>query len=287
MLGWAAPLALVLAAGVCAAAERTYVGADACAQCHSDQAEWLARSAHAEAALKVEEGKSVAGCEVCHGPGSAHIEDLTPATIRTFRNEPASERSGACLACHGLRNAVQNFRRGDHDRRLVACDQCHAAAGSEAFHRMRAVGDAMRGAQPEVCFECHAAVRASFAMPYHHPVAERHMECTTCHQPHGAFTLRQLRTRNNEPVCGRCHEDHEGPFVFEHPAGRASGCVTCHQPHGSSNPKMLSRFQAQFLCLECHPNTPRSHDLTQERYRHCTVCHSRIHGSNLDPLFLK
>jgi hypothetical protein len=45
---------------------------------------------------------------------------------------------------------------------------------------------------------------------------------------------------------------------------------------------MLKRPQMQFLCLECHPSTPSSHDLSQTQFQNCTVCHSRIHGSNLD-----
>jgi len=152
---------------------------------------------------------------------------------------------------------------------------------------MRTVESALGDAEPDLCFRCHAEKRADFALPYHHPVREKFMGCTSCHDPHGTFTLGQMRTRHNEPVCAKCHEDLQGPFIFEHPAGRAAGCQACHQPHGSTNPKMLTRARVQFLCLECHPATPASHDLTQERHRNCTVCHRKIHGSNLDRLFFQ
>lgn len=285
--GWPALALICLAGPGLLRAARTYVGTETCAQCHSDNAKWLAGSVHATAVLKTKDGKKITGCETCHGPGSAHIEDLTPKTILTFRNEPAAQRSAACLRCHASIDARLNFRSGDHDRRKVACDQCHTVTGSQAFHAMRAVGDVMGRAEPALCYRCHAEKRASFALPYHHPVKEGFMRCTSCHEPHGTFTRHQLRTRNNEPVCGKCHEDLEGPFIFEHPAGRASGCQTCHLPHGSTNPKLLTRFRVQFLCLECHADTPPSHNLARQTYQNCTACHSRIHGSNLDRLFFR
>ena len=152
---------------------------------------------------------------------------------------------------------------------------------------MRAVSDVMAGTEPELCYRCHAAQRADFSLPYHHPVGEMFMGCTSCHTPHGAAAARQMRRRDAEAICGKCHEDQQGPFVFEHPPGRAAGCQVCHQPHGSTNPKMLTRFRVQFLCLECHTDTPSFHDVTKTEYQNCTVCHSRIHGSNLSRKLLE
>ena len=284
-------LALVLAGAIVLAvpawSQRTYVGADTCAQCHSDEAEWLQGSVHEKAVSPQKGQENVTGCETCHGPGSEHIEDLTPATIFTFSGEPSAERSARCLACHSSINPELNFRRSAHDSRQVGCNECHTANGAEAFHSMRSAASAMAKTEPELCFSCHAEQRADFSLPYHHPVGKGLMKCTSCHTPHGAFAPRQLNTRQTEPVCGKCHEDQQGPFIFEHPAGRASGCQACHQPHGGTNPKMLTRFQVQFLCLECHANTPPSHDLTKSRYQNCTVCHSRIHGSNLNRLYFR
>lgn len=280
-------LVLAFLLGLPVWAQRSYVGSDACAPCHDQQPEWLTGSVHEKSVLPRKDGESITGCETCHGPGSEHIEDLTAATILTFNAESAGERSEACLACHDSSHAELNFRRSAHQRRNVGCSECHTVTGSEGFHSMRSVGDVMSRAEPGLCFDCHAEQRADFALPYHHPVAERFMGCSSCHEPHGTFTLRQMRTRHSEAVCGGCHEDLQGPFIFEHPAGRASGCQSCHQPHGSTNSKMLTRSRTQFLCLECHASTPSSHDLTQTEYQDCTVCHSQIHGSNLNRLLLR
>lgn len=275
-------LAAALLLPVPMAAQRTYVGADACAGCHAFHVQWLQGSVHQKAVLRTPDGKEISGCETCHGPGSEHIKKFVAGTIRGFKNEPAKERMEACLACHTSTHPELNYRRSAHMRRNVACNDCHTATGTEGFHKMRAVEDVMAGVQPDLCYRCHTAQRADFALPYHHPVEERFMGCTSCHNPHGEFTtLRQLRTRDTEAICGKCHEDNQGPFIFEHPPGRASGCHACHRPHGSTHPKMLNRAQVRFLCLECHANTPSFHDLSEPLYQNCTACHSRVHGSNL------
>lgn len=283
-----AALLLILAGSATGVfAQRTYVGSQRCGVCHAGHRRWISGSLHAGSALVTDAGEKVTGCETCHGPGSEHVVKIKPGTIFAFKTEPADQRSAACLACHSSSHPEQNFRRGDHYQNKVGCNECHAFISSESFHSMKAADDVMKRAQPELCYQCHSWRRADFAMPYHHPLPEHAMACSDCHQPHGSTTVRQLRTRNAEMVCGKCHEDQQGPFIFEHPPGRAAGCQACHQPHGSANAKMLNRPQVRFLCLECHADTPTFHDLSQVRYQNCTVCHNRIHGSNLSRTFLE
>ncbi|MCL6507863.1 MAG: cytochrome c3 family protein, partial [Bryobacteraceae bacterium] len=79
---------------------------------------------------------------------------------------------------------------------------------------------------------------------------------------------------------------------------RVEGCTACHQPHGSANPRMLTRHEVRFVCLECHSNLPvpaaaaggvppAFHDLRSPRFRNCTTCHVKIHGSYIDRAFLR
>jgi DmsE family decaheme c-type cytochrome len=102
----------------------------------------------------------------------------------------------------------------------------------------------------------------------------------------------------NEPGCMKCHGDKRGPFVFEHAPVKLEGCASCHEPHGSANPRMLTRHEVRFQCLECHSNTmapqpvgatavaggipPAFHDLRNPRFRNCTICHIKIHGSHVN-----
>ncbi len=121
------------------------------------------------------------------------------------------------------------------------------------------------------------------------------LRCTECHNQHGGFLTRQLRsTAAQEQICGKCHMETHGPFVFEHAPQKTEGCMACHAPHGSQNPRLLKRAQVNQLCLECHTRsslsaargTPGFH--TQEQmFQACTLCHVRIHGSNQSEMFFK
>jgi hypothetical protein len=62
---------------------------------------------------------------------------------------------------------------------------------------------------------------------------------------------------------------------------------------------LLKRPVLFTICLECHtgggsgrtgtgiPTQSPSHNMADPRYRNCTTCHVRIHGSNADPQFLR
>ena len=114
--------------------------------------------------------------------------------------------------------------------------------------------------------------------------------------------LRQANT-GSEPSCVNCHGDKRGPFIYEHAVVKLEGCSTCHEPHGSANPKMLTRHDVGVQCLECHANIaqptginpggavggipPAFHNLSSARYRNCTTCHIKVHGSNVNRTLLR
>ncbi|MBI4890703.1 MAG: hypothetical protein HY821_08760, partial [Acidobacteria bacterium] len=98
-----------------------------------------------------------------------------------------------------------------------------------------------------------------------------------------------------EPGCFNCHADKRGPFVYEHAPVKNESCAICHEVHGSGNPRMMKRSEVANLCLECHSNIqsppkgaaiggipPAFHDMRSPRWRNCTICHQKVHGSNAD-----
>jgi DmsE family decaheme c-type cytochrome len=154
---------------------------------------------------------------------------------------------------------------------------------------------------PDLCYDCHADVRAEAYMPSHHPIAEGVINCVDCHNPHGSQTALTLGGSSRE-LCFQCHADIEGPFVYEH-APVNEDCMICHNPHGTVADKLLKQNEPA-LCLNCHamhfhatvvsvpgpfstPQAPERAGTSElDSFKRgmttkCTQCHSMIHGSDL------
>lgn len=274
---------------------KTYVGSEVCQACHEEVFKNFQKNPH----RSVETGSRAEwkgnACESCHGPGSKHAEAAEAAEIRNPAKLPAAQSEAVCLACHSNKPPrVQS----SHAKNEVACVTCHTMHKSQEELVRRAPA-----AVNQQCAGCHTSVSAQFRKPYHHRLPENAMSCVDCHNPHGSFLATSQRTVfASEPACVQCHADKRGPFVFEHAPVRLEGCAGCHQPHGSSNPRMLARPQVRTLCLECHANIgvttaqptttlggipPAFHDLRSPRYQNCTICHVKIHGSNVSRALLR
>ncbi|MCK4762259.1 MAG: hypothetical protein KAW12_08690 [Candidatus Aminicenantes bacterium] len=57
--------------------------------------------------------------------------------------------------------------------------------------------------------------------------------------------------------------------------------------HGSPNRHMLTFQNSGELCFSCHTTSPYRHAYFRAGSTNCVTCHSTIHGSNFDELFLK
>lgn len=241
--------------------------------------------------------------------------------IRSLKtdNETAKQISETCLACHSGKEEHNNFRRGEHWRNNVGCTDCHSAhdpmPGLPRPESHTLIADAsarrvdtstlrlLKDNEVQLCLKCHTEQKAQFTMPFRHKVLEGIVKCSDCHNPHGGFESKQQRlTTGTDAACAKCHTDKQGPFAFEHSPVKVEGCAICHTPHGSSNPKLLTRSNTFQLCIECHSNAhqlvlredgegapapPGFHNLTQERIRNCTTCHTAIHGSNSHNFFFR
>lgn len=250
-----------------------------------------------------ETGLPIVDCESCHGPGSLAIKDLTVDRVledaqrgiqtecdyKTFidiDNLPAPAKSLICLKCHTA-NATFNlhdWNSGVHALNDVSCSDCHPIhAGPDLIVRLRETY--------QMCYRCHEGVKAEFSLPSHHPVPERKVICTDCHDPHGTTADKLLRQDTVKATCTYCHAEKEGPFVFEH-ADVTEDCLNCHNQHGSVN-NFLLVARVPFLCLQCHDGhrtvddpalagTPEAlRGWNAALYTRCTDCHSQIHGTDI------
>src|SRR5215207_6258939 len=108
-----------------------YVGSEVCKDCHEDQFKNFSHTSHAQLTKLASWKNKVTGCEACHGPGKAHIEEGDPKKIISFKNKSSKETSETCLGCHAGREEHNNFRRGEHWRNDVGCSDCHTAHSAE------------------------------------------------------------------------------------------------------------------------------------------------------------
>lgn len=239
-------------------------------------------------------------CESCHGPGSLAIEGITPEKVEqdakegkqtacnfgTFidiKNIPPQAQSLICLKCHTANATfnLHNWNAGAHAVSDVSCIDCHnicltfKKSSPDLTVRPRDIS--------EMCYKCHQEIMAEFSLPSRHPVPEKRIFCSDCHDPHGTINDKLLRKTTVKELCTQCHAEKEGPYTFEH-ADTTEDCRTCHSPHGSVNNNLLL-LREPFLCLQCHSGHGASSSLAAEFkgafYTRCTDCHSQIHGTDI------
>ncbi|GAB4484471.1 MAG: DmsE family decaheme c-type cytochrome [Thermodesulfovibrionales bacterium] len=286
--------------------DANYIGTANClAACHyHDKIKHDFDASTMGAQLSKKSNLPLVDCESCHGPGSLAVEGITAeqvaldakagkrtacnyTTLINLKELPAPAQSLICLKCHtGSTNFnLHNWNAGTHAQNDVSCFACHKIhMGPDLTVR--------REEMENLCERCHHEVKAEFSMPSHHPIHERKIFCTSCHEPHGSSNEKNLKKHSVREVCTQCHADKDGPYVYEH-AENMEDCRTCHSPHGSVNNNLLKASQP-FLCLQCHvshgplPSTTRPTrppttipEQKNQFFTRCTDCHSTIHGTDL------
>jgi len=262
-----------------------YVGSDTCDACHTDKTGSIKGTAHAQA-KNPRSPAAAHGCESCHGPGQAHVDDDAKGHIKKFAQITPAEVNQTCLACHN-RGDHAGWDGSAHDRRNLSCSTCHSVHSPKSTTQQL-----VRTTQTELCATCHRlqVVKTERAVA-HMPVREGKMTCTSCHNPHGSISnVKALKVGSSvAETCETCHAEMRGPMLWEHTPVREN-CATCHDPHGSSNDRMLV-VRMPMLCQRCHVATKHPSSVYDNNAitvnksnrmfgRSCVNCHSNIHGSN-------
>jgi DmsE family decaheme c-type cytochrome len=274
-------------------ANASYVGRQACLDCHDDLGDGYWQSMHS-AVREFEVGRgNPLGCESCHGPGSGHVDSGEAADIFNPAKADPSVAARVCLQCHA-EHSYQQFEGSVHALSDVRCSDCHDVHG---WPQRTAL---LEKSGPSLCYECHRDVESQTYLPSHHPIKEGQMGCTDCHDPHSNRFQQVMAGERTTDLCFSCHAKYEGPWVFEH-APVVEDCGICHAPHGAVANNLLKQNEP-FLCLQCHQthfhatlegiegefttldgNTGVStHDGSKRAMlTKCTQCHSQVHGSDL------
>jgi predicted CXXCH cytochrome family protein len=222
--------------------------------------------------LRSDHGKAGVGCTSCHS-----VHGLAPATI------PA-----AAAADKKPQSVNRFFSALKPDGAITDPLQWTAASAAMPGENP----NLLKAPQPQLCFSCHSDVKPAFSQPFHHKVNEGLLKCSDCHDPHGTFGNNQLRsTADQNMICTKCHTETRGPFVFEHAAVKAEGCLGCHSPHGSQNARLLNVPNINQLCNQCHSpvaaGTIHGMNAGSAEVQQCVGCHTMIHGSNINPAFIR
>ena len=285
------PAARAQAAGGGAAAPNApqsagFIGDDTCVACHESEGKSLGASLHGNARnVRTPSAKVNQACETCHGPGREHAESGDAAKIVNPSKLSPQRASETCATCHD-RSGHALWSGSQHDTRNVGCVTCHSV------HSPKGPTQLKTASQLPLCASCHRDKVAKLDRSGHMPIREGKMQCSTCHNPHGATNVKLLRRGDSiAEVCTSCHADKRGPYLWEHAPSR-DGCTTCHDPHGSSNERMLVS-KPPILCQRCHVGTRHPSTIYDAGLigagatpsiriyaRSCVTCHSAIHGSN-------
>ena len=256
-----------------------YVGDDTCTTCHTQTLKGTKHGVAADPRTPAAQH----GCESCHGPGKAHVDDDNKGHINRFPKMTPRDASAVCATCHNKGDHAL-WAGSTHDSRSLSCITCHSVHSPVAEKAQLKATD-----QFALCGTCHRVQTQKAQRTSHMPLREGKMQCSSCHNPHGSTNVKLLKVGNyiNES-CFACHAEKRGPFLWDHAAGRES-CSSCHDPHGSTNDRMLVA-KVPMLCQRCHIGTKhpstiydgtslaqRSNRLVE---RGCVNCHQQIHGSN-------
>jgi DmsE family decaheme c-type cytochrome len=262
-------------------------GNPTCAACHGE----LVADFHGTPHGARTEDDEASGCRSCHGDPATHLAaPAEPGSLLAFDDEPSATINAACGSCHA---DAHTARANPHSQAGLACTDCHSIHPSSAAEIALPAEFDRVDAASATCFECHQETFSQFSFNERHRLQEGSVSCTSCHDPHAPASSGHLGAFGQR-VCAECHAAVDGPFVFEHDASRVEGCGACHEPHGSPNRHMLTHQQVGELCYSCHAIVPQFHlgfsPAGPPRFDEgtvCTNCHATIHGSNLDPAFLR
>jgi DmsE family decaheme c-type cytochrome len=270
-----------------------YVGTDNCiAKCHKHDrlTADFKNSIHGEQ-IKPDTGLPLVNCESCHGPGSLAIARVDENIARLgeagnrcetdklldLKSLPPMAQSLICLKCHTSASTpnLTFWNASAHALNDVSCFDCHKLHEGPRQKPSRTDMAA-------ICYGCHPEVKQEFSLVSRHPLTERKIVCTDCHDIHGSRQERLLKGITPKQTCTRCHMEKQGPFVYEH-GDVTENCAACHAPHGAPFPPLL-QVAMPFLCLQCHGGhtAAASPEGVRELYlNRCTDCHSQVHGSDI------
>lgn len=272
-----------------------------CARCHTTNLQEISKDRRHTSA-KVEWTEIGVGCEVCHGPGSEHVDYMQDKPVNRMMSlvnlalfdEPvpyimnaADHTQGValsvCARCHGadiLRKRMKAYRTYypgyDHAGKLNDLSQYFTEAETEpgrTFPTLQVWPDG----RPKGL----GTLFRSFADSNHYEQTD--MRCYDCHDPHNnkqaavAGILEASEVSNQ--FCLSCHQPIEQELASHtrHQIGtKGANCYDCHMPKNILNQVSGFDYYVRSHNMGTIPNPLLSVKLGLENSPNaCNECHSK------------
>ncbi|GEM_PF-382237 len=254
-----------------------------CLACHDDLANSLKDSPHSLTGADAHKGATDIGCISCHDGWAAHMDDPSADNISSGPDTTATYQAMVCSRCHQTPHQTAMSTNDPHAVAGMQCSSCHQIHNNTHLNLVNTERE-------NFCGSCHPAVVAEFNLRSAHPLVTYNIQCVDCHDSNRLES--SFRAAGVDWTCQNCHSEYAGPFPYEHPVVfnhlvEGEGCTECHQPHGSANERLLKQ-PGNGTCMQCH-GIPPGHATAHSGFvaeTDCVVCHSEIHGSYNNRLFL-
>jgi hypothetical protein len=168
------------------------------------------------------------GCERCHGPGRAHVE----------------EQTGMRTAAGDVDRAIVHPRHLSRKLSEAICQQCHLQGDIQVEGTGVSLADyrpglslekyqmqfRVQGGENEMTVVGHVEQLAESACYRQSP----RLTCITCHNPHIPVPPAQ-RIDHYRSICTSCHGDEGCKLpLAERREKSADDCTACHMPHAAT-----------------------------------------------------
>jgi predicted CXXCH cytochrome family protein len=174
------------------------------------------------------------GCEMCHGAGSAHVQNPKLVNILNPARQDYVHANDTCIQCHSQGQPLANPIQGKNYDWPVGY---HAGLTLSDYWKLEPhkLGDLTFTHFPDGTAHKNRMQGNDFVQSL---MYTRGVTCFSCHDPHGSDNDAMLRKPINE-VCMSCHgaNTQNGPHAatieahtHHMPGSPGSQCVACHMP---------------------------------------------------------
>lgn len=179
------------------------------------------------------------GCEVCHGPGSAHATLGQRRYIVGLSKITPERQNQVCNQCHDRpqgNGTVKNEQPLNSSNKMMIAGTKRSEFLANYTSTPSAKGSDLWSGADGVHSKSHHQQGTDFLKSKHYRNDSELVTCSDCHDPHNNPNRHQTRYSPddpNSPLCQRCHTIDVSTHMLAKasmPLSAPVACVKCHMP---------------------------------------------------------